>query len=94
MQKGKFAWNIRGHRSILEYVIINEKLGKLFSNVIVMGRNAIGSNHYLVRTKVKPVSTHIEQGWDDFTKVTVKAASEVLVSRKKVSENPKSVYVE
>lgn len=48
----KFTWNSRGLRSVTDYFIISEKLGKHFNNVTVTSGKDIGPDHYCVRAKV------------------------------------------
>lgn len=48
----KFTWSARGSRSIMDYVIANENLSKLFREVRVLRSCDIDSNHFLIRGKV------------------------------------------
>lgn len=58
----KFTWEARGHRSIIDYMIANEKLGSMVTDTTVLRGSDIGSDHYLVISVV-----HILSKWKKVT---------------------------
>lgn len=49
----KYTWIARGYRSLIDYVIVNEKMKNLIQDTRVYRGPEIGSDHYLVISEIK-----------------------------------------
>jgi len=48
----KFTWEVRGHKSIIDYFITSMKTSKVIQDIRVYRSNEIGSGLYLLCAKV------------------------------------------
>jgi len=70
----KFTWEVRGTRSVIDYIIINDKLKNNIEDTRVFRGSEIDSKHKLVESKFKFL-THETHSYNKMDKTICKKTS-------------------